>query len=88
MEKIRVLEIMDYTYNNIEVESKEKLIRAIENSLVIPIYEKGKKIYINGDYIMSFSEWWRYKMNKESARKILVKRMKEYEEDVKILEKI
>lgn len=56
MEKIRVLEIMDYTYNNIEVESKEKLIRAIENSLVIPIYEKGKKIYINGDYIMSFSE--------------------------------
>lgn len=56
MEKIKVLEIMDDTYENVEVESKEELIRAIENSLVVPIYEKGKKIYINGDFIISFSE--------------------------------
>lgn len=52
--KIKTMEVAGDVYEGVEVPSRVALVEAIEKSKVIAIYEKGKKIYINGNYIVSF----------------------------------
>ena len=54
--KLRTLEVAGDIYENVEAPGRVELIEAIQNNKVIAIYEKGKKIYINGAYIVSFEE--------------------------------
>lgn len=53
---IKTMEVGGDIYENVEVPSRRDLINAIEQSKVIAIRERGKKIYINGNYVVSFQE--------------------------------
>lgn len=52
--KIKTMEVGGDIYEDVEVASRRSLIEAIEQHKVIAICEKGKKIYINAGYIVSF----------------------------------
>ena len=51
---IKTMEVGGDIYENVEVPSRQALIEAIEQNKVIAVYEKGKKIYINARFIVSF----------------------------------
>ena len=53
---LKTLEVGGDFYENVEVPSRQDLINAIELGKVIGIIEKGKKIYVNARYIVSFEE--------------------------------
>lgn len=53
---IKTMEVGGDIYENVEVRSRRDLIKAIERSKIIAIRERGKKIYINGNYVVSFQE--------------------------------
>lgn len=55
--KLKTLEVAGDIYENVEVPGRRELVEAIEQNKVIAIYEKGKKIYINGSYVVSFEEY-------------------------------
>ena len=52
--KIKTMEIGGDIYEDVEVPSRQELINAIELGKVIAIIEKGKRIYVNARYIVSF----------------------------------
>ena len=54
--KIKTLVVGGDIYEDVEVLSRQTLITAIEQSKVIAIRKKGKKIYVNANYIVSFEE--------------------------------
>ena len=51
---IKTMEVGGDIYENVEVPSRQALIDAIEQNKVIAVYEKGKKIYINARFVVSF----------------------------------
>ncbi|MBE5813163.1 MAG: hypothetical protein E7314_05880 [Clostridiales bacterium] len=53
---LKTLEVGGDIYEDVEIPSRQDLVNAIELGKVIGIIEKGKKIYVNARYIVSFEE--------------------------------
>lgn len=53
---LKILEVGGDIYENVEVPSRAEFINAVEQSKVIAVRWMNKKIYINGNYVVSFQE--------------------------------